>query len=86
MRLTGTYCSVDRECVATALMNRFDLLESRADGKIATLMARENGKVLAQARHEVAVDGGEVHIAGIAIVILGRIFESGVGKLSDITT
>ena len=46
---------------ATALMEFVDLLESRAD-EIATLMARENGKVLAQARHEVAAGYGEADI------------------------
>ena len=37
---------------AAALLEFADILERRAD-EIAALMARENGKVLAQARHEV---------------------------------
>ena len=77
--------SADPRMRATALMEFADQLESRAD-EIATLMARENGKVLAQARHEVAAGYGEArYYAGIARNVFGRTFESGVGKLSLMT-
>ena len=77
--------SADPRMRATALMEFADQLENRAD-EIATLMARENGKVLAQARHEVAAGYGEArYYAGIARNVFGRTFESGVGKLSLMT-
>ena len=54
--------------------------------RIASLMARENGKVLAQARHEVAAGYGEArYYAGVARNVFGRTYESGVGKLSLMT-
>jgi len=70
---------------AAALLEFADILESRAD-EIATLMARENGKVLSQARHEVAAGYGEArYYAGVARNVFGRTFESGAGKLSLMT-
>ena len=70
---------------AAALLEFADILESRAD-EIAALMARENGKVLAQARHEVAAGYGEArYYAGVARNVFGRTFESGSGKLSLMT-
>ena len=70
---------------AAALLEFADILESRAE-EIAALMARENGKVLAQARHEVAAGHGEArYYAGVARNVFGRTFESGAGKLSLMT-
>lgn len=70
---------------AAALLAFADILESRADA-IAALMARENGKVLAQARHEVAAGYGEArYYAGVARNVFGRTFESGPGKISLMT-
>ena len=70
---------------AAALLEFADILEARAD-QIAALMARENGKVLAQARHEVAAGYGEArYYAGVARNVFGRTFESGAGKLSLMT-
>ena len=42
---------------AAALLEFADILEGRAD-EIAALMARENGKVISQSRHEVAAGYG----------------------------
>ena len=70
---------------AAALLEFANILESRAD-TIATLMARENGKLLAQARHEVAAGYGEArYYAGVARNVFGRTFESGPGKISLMT-
>ena len=70
---------------AAALLEFADILEARAD-EIAALMARENGKVLAQARHEVAAGYGEArYYAGVARNVFGRTFESGIDKLSIMT-
>ncbi len=70
---------------AAALLEFADILESRTD-EIAALMARENGKVLAQARHEVVAGYSEArYYAGVARNVFGRTFESGVGKLSLMT-
>ena len=70
---------------AAALLEFADILESRADA-IAALMARENGKLLAQARHEVAAGYGEArYYAGVARNVFGRTFESGPGKISLMT-
>ena len=70
---------------AAALLEFADILEARAD-QIAALMARENGKVLAQARHEVAAGYGEArYYAGVARNVFGRTFESGAGNLSLMT-
>jgi len=70
---------------AAALLEFADVLESRAD-EIALLMARENGKVQAQARHEVAAGYGEArYYAGVARNVFGRTFESGEGKMSLMT-
>ena len=81
---TGSWASDPRRRAA-ALLEFADRLESRADD-IAALMARENGKVLAQARHEVAAGYGEArYYAGVARNVFGRTFESGAGKLSLMT-
>lgn len=70
---------------AAALLEFADALESRADA-IAALMARENGKVLAQARHEVSAGYSEArYYAGVARNVFGRTYESGTGKMSLMT-
>ena len=70
---------------ATALLEFADVLEERAE-VIADLMAQENGKVLAQARHEIAAGHGEArYYAGVARNVFGRTFESGAGKMSLMT-
>ena len=70
---------------AAVLLEFADILESRAD-EIANLMAQENGKVLGQARHEVAAGHGEArYYAGVARNVFGRTFESGKGKMSLMT-
>ena len=70
---------------AAALLEFADVLESRADD-IANLMAQENGKVLGQARHEIAAGYGEArYYAGVARNVFGRTFESGPGKMSLMT-
>ena len=70
---------------AAALLEFADVLEKRADA-IADLMAQENGKVLGQARHEIAAGHGEArYYAGLARNVYGRTFESGAGRLSLMT-
>ncbi len=70
---------------ATALLTFADELEHRAD-EIAELLARENGKVYAQARHEITAGYSEArYYAGIARNVFGRTFESGPGKMSLMT-
>ncbi len=70
---------------SAALLEFADILEARA-GEIAELMAQENGKVLGQARHEVAAGHGEArYYAGIARNVFGRTFESGAGRMSLMT-
>lgn len=70
---------------AAALLEFADVLEARAD-EIANLMAQENGKVLAQARHEVAAGYSEArYYAGVARNVFGRTYESGKGKMSLMT-
>ncbi len=70
---------------AAVLLEFADILESRAD-EIADLMARENGKVLGQARHELAAGYGEArYYAGVARNVFGRTFESAPGKMSLMT-
>lgn len=70
---------------AQALMEFADRLEERKV-EIATLMARENGKVLGQAMHELAAGYGEArYYAGVARNVFGRTFESGPGKMSLMT-
>ena len=70
---------------AKLLLEFADVLESRKE-EIAALMARENGKVLSQAAHEVAAGFGEArYYAGVARNVFGRTFESGPGKMSLMT-
>ena len=70
---------------AKVLLEFADVLEARQD-EIADLMARENGKVLGQAVHEVAAGFGEArYYAGVARNVFGRTFESGPGKMSLMT-
>ena len=70
---------------AKVLLEVADRLEARQQG-IAQLMARENGKVLGQAVHEVAAGVGEArYYAGVARNVFGRTFESGPGKMSLMT-
>lgn len=70
---------------AKVLLDFADVLEARK-GEIAALMARENGKVLGQAAHEVAAGFGEArYYAGVARNVFGRTFESGPGKMSLMT-
>lgn len=61
----------DPRARAQVLLDFADVLESRKD-EIAALMARENGKVLGQAAHEVAVGFGEArYYAGVARNVFG---------------
>ena len=70
---------------AEALLTFASILESRAE-EISALMSRENGKLLGQARHEVAAAIGEArYYAGLARNVFGRTFESGPGKMSMLT-
>lgn len=81
---TGSWAS-DPRLRAKVLLAFADRLEARKD-EVARLLARENGKVLAQARHEVAAGFGEArYYAGVARNIFGRTFESGPGKMSLLT-
>lgn len=77
--------SSDPRLRAAVLLEFADILERRID-EIALLMARENGKVLAQARHEVVAGYSEArYYAGVARNVFGRTFESGAGKMSLMT-
>lgn len=70
---------------AKALLEFADALEARRE-EIATLLARESGKVLPQAIGEIGAGFGEArYYAGIARNVFGRTFESGRGKMSLIT-
>ena len=70
---------------ASVLLDFAAALEARAD-EIAILMSRENGKVLGQAKHEVAAGYSEArYYAGVARNVFGRTFESGPGRLSLMT-
>ena len=61
---------------AKSLLEFADILEARQK-EIAQLMAAENGKVLAQAMHEVAAGYSEArYYAGVARNVFGRTFES----------
>lgn len=80
-----TSWAADPRLRARVLLAFADVLEARA-GEIAALMARENGKVLGQATHEVAAGYGEArYYAGVARNVFGRTFESGPGKMSLMT-
>ncbi len=80
-----TTWACDPRLRAQALLEFADELEARSDS-IANLMARENGKVLGQARHEIAAGFGEArYYAGVARNVFGRTFESGPGKMSLMT-
>ena len=64
------------------LLQFADVLEERAD-EIALLLSQETGKILPQARHEVAAGYSEArYYAGLARNIFGRTFESAPGKMS----
>ncbi|WP_223477018.1 aldehyde dehydrogenase family protein [Oricola indica] len=70
---------------AKVLLDFANRLEANKD-RIATLMATENGKVLTQAKHEVAAGFGEArYYAGVARNVFGRTYESGPGKMSLMT-
>jgi len=70
---------------AQVLLEFADRLEAHMD-EIARLMTMENGKVLAQAKHELAAGFGEArYYAGIARNVFGRTFESGPNKMSLLT-
>jgi acyl-CoA reductase-like NAD-dependent aldehyde dehydrogenase len=80
-----TRWAADPRLRAKVLLAFADILEARAD-EIALLMARENGKVLSQARHEVAAGYSEArYYAGVARNVFGRTFESAPGKMSLMT-
>lgn len=80
-----TEWAADPRLRAKVLLDFADILESR-QAEIAELMARENGKVLGQAMHEVAAGFGEArYYAGVARNVFGRTFESGPGKMSLMT-
>lgn len=81
----STTWSQDPRLRSQVLLEFADILQSRHE-EIATLMAAENGKVLAQAQHEVAAGFSEArYYAGVARNVFGRTFESGPGKLSLMT-
>jgi betaine-aldehyde dehydrogenase len=70
---------------AKVLLDFADQLEAKQE-EIARLMAQENGKVLGQAKHEVAAGFSEArYYAGVARNVFGRTFESGPGKMSLLT-
>ncbi|MDE2793125.1 MAG: aldehyde dehydrogenase family protein [Paracoccaceae bacterium] len=81
----STNWAFDPRSRSAALLQFADALETNKD-EIARLMAQENGKILGQARHEVAAGIGEArYFAGLARNVFGRTFESGPGKLSLMT-
>ena len=81
---TGTW-SCDPKMRYDVLMQFADALEEQASD-IAHLLSQETGKILAQARHEVAAGYNEArYYAGLARNIFGRTFESAPGKMSLIT-
>lgn len=81
---SSTWAS-DPRTRAAALLEFADVLEVRQH-EIALLLAKESGKVLAQAMGEVAAGFVEArYYAGIARNVFGRTFESGQGKLSLMT-
>ena len=70
---------------AEVLLEFANILEEHAD-EIAALLARENGKLYNQARHEVTAGYSEArYYAGVARNVFGRTFESGPGKMSLMT-
>ena len=70
---------------AHVLLEFADRLEARSE-EAATLVSRENGKVIGQARHEVAAGISEArYYAGLSRNIFGRTFESGSDKVSLLT-
>ena len=70
---------------ADVLLKFAAILEER-QSDIAALMARENGKVIGQAMHEVAAGVSEArYYAGLARNLFGRTFESGADRLSLLT-
>ncbi len=70
---------------AKCLLEFADRLEVQS-GRIAHLMARENGKILGQAQHELAAGVSEArYYAGVARNVFGRTFESGPGRMSLMT-
>ena len=70
---------------ADVLLKFAAVLEER-QSEIAALMARENGKIIGQAMHEVAAGVSEArYYAGLASNLFGRTFESGADTLSLLT-
>ncbi|MBY6160340.1 aldehyde dehydrogenase family protein [Mameliella alba] len=81
----GSDWAVEPRLRAQALTEFADALQARQK-ELAKVLARESGKVLAQAMGEIAAGFGEArYYAGVARNIFGRTFESGKGKLSLIT-
>lgn len=80
-----TQWSVDPRLRARVLSEFADRLEARQE-ELARLLTRENGKVLGQARHEIAAGFGEArYYSGLARNVFGRTTETGPGKLSLLT-
>ena len=74
--------SADPRLRAAVLSEFADRLEEKSDN-LAELLVRENGKILGQARHEIAAGHSEArYYAGLARNIFGRTFESGPGRIS----
>ena len=70
---------------ARTLLEFANRLEVRKE-EVANLLSRENGKIISQARHEVAAGFGEArYYAGLARNVFGRTFESGSDKMSLLT-
>ena len=69
--------SVDPRLRARVLSEFADRLEARQE-ELARLLTRENGKVLGQARHEIAAGFGEArYYSGLARNVFGRTTETG---------
>lgn len=81
---TSTW-AVDPRLRARVLLEFADRLEKRQN-ELARLLVRENGKILGQAKHEIAAGVGEArYYAGLARNVFGRTTETGPGKMSLLT-
>jgi len=80
-----TNWSADPRLRARTMLEIADRIEARHD-ELARLLVRENGKVLGQAKGEIAAGFGEMrYYAGLARNVFGRTTETGPGKLSLLT-
>ncbi len=81
---TSSWAS-DPRLRAKVLLDFADRLQSRHD-ELARLLVQENGKVLPQAKGEIAAGFGEArYYAGLARNVFGRTTETGPGKISMLT-